>query len=185
MKPRSDYTLKDRLWLPELIKGLWITFKHIFRKKSTMQYPEQTWEFPKGFRGFPYLVWDAEEKRERCVACKLCERVCPPQCIVIKPDESSESWLNMDVERYPEIFEIDMGECIVCGFCEEACPVDAIRMSDGYSWPEYQTHKLILNKQQLLTPYNPTNREKGKFKEDPATRVSIHERQRGSDMIKS
>ena len=175
---KKGYSWKDYLWLPPLIKGLGITFKHIFKKKSNVQqYPEQTWDFPKGFRGFPYLVWDAEEQRERCVACKLCEKVCPPQCITIVPNESSTSWLSLDVERYPKVFEINMGECIVCGFCEEACPVDAIRMSNAYSWPENNLDKLKLNKQQLLTPYHPTNREQGKFQFDPNRRKSIHDKE--------
>lgn len=185
MKSNKGYTLKDYLWFPAFAEGLWITLKHIFRKKTTMQYPEQTWTFPKGFRGFPYLVWDAEEQRERCVACKLCERVCPPQCIVIVPNEAKESWLTIDVERYPEKFEIDMGECILCGFCEEACPVDAIRMSEAYSWPEYKLETLILDKQQLLTPYNRDNRNQSKFQIDPSTRVSVHDRNVGKPELKS
>ncbi|MFC2074857.1 NuoI/complex I 23 kDa subunit family protein [Bdellovibrionota bacterium] len=175
---KRDYTLKDYLFFPALIEGLWYTLKLFFSKKYTIQYPEETRTFPEILRGFPYLVWNEEEERERCVACKLCERVCPPQCITIEPDETSESWLTVDVERYPKKFEIDMGTCIVCGFCAEACPVDAIRMSDAFSWANYDRNDLILNKNQLLTPYHDVSRLKGMYKQDPAKRTSVHDRKR-------
>lgn len=129
----------EQLYLPGIVKGLAITAKHFFatllgRKKVTMQYPEEKWDasLPDHYRGAPALVTD-EHERERCVACQLCEFICPPRAITILPEEipSDDKWAK--VEKRPKVFEIDMIRCIYCGLCEEVCPEEAIFLRKDYA----------------------------------------------------
>ncbi len=146
---RKELTFVEKLYLPEIFRGLFITFKNFFAKKITLEYPEQRWHTEEKYRGFPYLTM-GDDGIEKCVACKLCERICPPDAIYIEIAEHE----NPDVrERRPKEFIIDMGRCIVCGYCEEACPVDAIRMSDEYELSKYTRDQLIFNKKMLLSDY--------------------------------
>ena len=110
----------EQLYLPAIFKGLGITLAHFFRtlkgeKKVTMQYPEEKWNdhLPEHYRGAPALVTD-EQDRERCVACQLCEFICPPRAITIKPEEipGDDEWSK--VEKRPKAFDIDMIRCIYC-----------------------------------------------------------------------
>ena len=116
------------MYLPAIFGGLSITVRHFVRTllgktKVTMQYPEEKWDshLPEYYRGAPALVKD-EQERERCVACQLCEFICPPRAIRIKPGEIAEGDRFRKVEKYPEEFDIDMTRCIYCGLCEEVCP---------------------------------------------------------------
>lgn len=152
---RKKMTLSERLYIPELIRGLLITFRNFFSRKVTMQYPEERWHTHKGYRGFPYLVM-GDNGIEKCVACKLCERICPADVIYIEIDE----YENPDIrERRPKVFNVDMGKCIVCGYCEEACPVDAIRMSDEYELSRYTREELLFDKEMLLSDYKQLTKE--------------------------
>ena len=117
-----NLSLGGKLYIPEIFKGMWYSFKHIFRPTVTVKYPEKKIELGPEFRGRPVLV--AENGKERCVACGLCARACPPFAISMQAAEMED-----DKERYPEKFEIDMLRCIFCGFCEEVCPEEAIVMS--------------------------------------------------------
>lgn len=136
---RPRLTLAEKLYLPTIVAGLAITFRHIIRvvsgqTKVTMQYPEQKWDaqMPAWYRGAPTLVSD-EHGRDRCVACQLCEFICPPRAITIKPEEipSPDRWGK--VEKRPQSFDIDMIRCIYCGLCEEVCPEQAIFLRKDYS----------------------------------------------------
>ncbi|MCB0308247.1 MAG: NADH-quinone oxidoreductase subunit I [Bdellovibrionales bacterium] len=148
--PRPNLKFWDYLYLPAIMRGLLITFKHIFRRKVTLQFPEQRWIFPFRYRGYPELI-TAENGIEKCVACKLCEVVCPPDAITIKIGE----YANVNVrERVPAEFEIDMGRCIVCGMCEEACPVDAIRMSNTHVMSSGSRDSIKFKKTLLLEDYS-------------------------------
>jgi len=139
-------TLWQKLYLPEIIRGLLLTGRFLFRKKSTLEYPEEKHEFPSGYRGVPRLISDATGA-ERCVACKLCEVVCPPAAIYIEGEENP----NQDYkERRPKVFQIDFGRCINCGFCEEACPVEAIEMSQSVEIVGYSREELVYQKDKLL-----------------------------------
>ncbi len=129
----------EQLYLPGIAKGLVVTAKHFFntllgRKKVTMQYPEEKWDasLPDHYRGAPALVTD-EHERERCVACQLCEFICPPRAITILSEEipSDDKWAK--VEKRPKVFEIDMIRCIYCGLCEEVCPEQAIFLRKDYA----------------------------------------------------
>ncbi len=135
----------DRIYLPGVLRGMWITLKHLFRRKVTLQYPEQRWTFPQGFRGVPSLVKD-QDGRTKCVACYMCEFVCPPRAIRIKAGEMPDN----KVEKYPEEFEINMLRCIYCGLCEEVCPEQAIFMSMDYEVAGTKRTDLIFNKEKLL-----------------------------------
>ncbi|MEZ4703874.1 MAG: NADH-quinone oxidoreductase subunit I [Bdellovibrionota bacterium] len=146
---RPNLSMWDRLYIPSLLKGLRITFSHIFRKKVTMNFPETRWNFPKRYRGYPMLIM-GEKNVERCVACKLCEAVCPPDAITIKIGEFADQEFK---ERIPAEFIIDMGRCIVCGFCEEACPCDAIAMSNTHVMSSGSRSNLIFKKKLLLEDY--------------------------------
>ncbi len=91
----------------------------------TMEYPDEKWPMPVGYRGAPTLVKD-EEGREKCVSCQLCEFVCPPRAIKITPGDIPSYSPFAKVEKAPKEFEIDMLRCIYCGLCEEVCPEEAI-----------------------------------------------------------
>lgn len=138
--------LSERVYLPEIAKGMWYTLKQMFSKPMTMSYPEEKWVPPAIFRGRPVLV-ERLDHTERCVACGLCARVCPPLAINVQADETERTQ-----ERYPKIFEIDMLRCIFCGYCEEVCPEEAIVMSDEYDIVFKDRETAIFDKQKLLTP---------------------------------
>ncbi len=138
-------TFWERIYLPEIAKGLGLTLKQMFKPKFTRQYPEERW-IPEGsYRGRPVLV--QEEDGERCVACGLCSRVCPALAIEVRAAETEK-----DKERYPEKFEINMLRCIYCGFCEEVCPEEAIVMSKDYELVFGSQEEGIFGKEKLLVP---------------------------------
>lgn len=143
--PRNSW--KQRLYIPEILRGLMLTLKFLFRKKSTLQYPEQKHTLPVGYRGVPRLIL-GNDGNERCVACKLCEVVCPPVAIYIEAEEGPDQNYK---ERRPKVFQIDYGRCINCGFCEEACPVEAIEMSQTVEIVGESRESLVYQKEQLLS----------------------------------
>lgn len=138
-------TFWEKMYLPEIAKGLGITLKQIFKPKFTRQYPEERWEPTGSYRGRPVLV--EEHGQERCVACGLCSRVCPALAIEVQAGETQR-----DKERYPELFEINMLRCIYCGYCEEVCPEEAIVMSKDYDIVFTSQEDAILGKEELLVP---------------------------------
>jgi len=135
----------EKLYLPEIAKGMGITFRQMFKPKFTRQYPEERWEPLGSYRGRPILV--KEETGERCVACGLCSRVCPALAIEVQAAETEKI-----KERYPIKFEINMLRCIFCGFCEEVCPEEAIIMSKDYDMVFASHEEAILGKDRLEIP---------------------------------
>ena len=107
------------LFLWELFGGLRLTGKYLFSKKITVQYPEETTPQSNRFRGL-HALRRYPNGEERCIACKLCEAVCPAACITIESEQRA------DGTRRTTRYDIDLFKCIYCGFCEESCPVDAI-----------------------------------------------------------
>lgn len=152
---RPKLGLLERSYLPAILGGLLVTIRHfkdmIFGKTHvTLEYPEQKWDalLPDWYRGAPTLVKD-EHGRERCVACQLCEFICPPRAITIKPGELAKDGAWAKVEKFPEEFEIDMARCIYCGLCEEVCPEQAIFLRKDYSITGETREDLVHDKKKL------------------------------------
>lgn len=149
---RKPMTWVERLFLPAILSGMFITFKHIFRKKATINYPEQTRPFSKVFRGLHVLNRD-EEGRERCTACGLCAVACPAEAITMEAAERTKNEEHLyREEKYAAKYEINMLRCIFCGLCEEACPKDAIYLSETFAPANYQRKGFIYNKDEMLIP---------------------------------
>lgn len=146
---RKKMTWWERLYLPAIINGFRITWRHFRQKKVTMQYPEERWVVPPGYRGAPYLVQD-QEGRTKCVSCQLCEFVCPPKAIRITPPGPELNSAAGHVEKLPREFEINMLRCIFCGFCQEVCPEEAIFLMRDYSLLGANREEMVFNKAKLL-----------------------------------
>ena len=149
---RKPMTFVERLYLWNIFKGMMITFRHIFKKKATIQYPEQKRVFTPVFRGLHVLNRD-EEGRERCTACGLCAVACPAEAITMEAAErqKGEEHLYRE-EKYAAKYEINMLRCIFCGLCEEACPKDAIYLSETFAPANYNRKGFIYGKDDLLIP---------------------------------
>lgn len=157
---RRPMTFLEKIYLWNIIKGMFITFSHIFKKKPTIRYPEQKREFSPVFRGLHVLNRD-EEGRERCTACGLCAVACPAEAITMEAAErlDSEEHLYRE-EKYAAKYEINMLGCIFCGLCEEACPKDAIYLSETFTPSNFTRKSFIYGKEDLLIPNVKTEAEK-------------------------
>jgi NADH-quinone oxidoreductase subunit I len=147
---RKKLSFWERLYIPAILGGLRVTVRHFFSKKVTMQYPEERWTVPPGYRGAPYLVKD-QEGRTKCVSCQLCEFVCPPKAIKITPPGPEGAPEVGNVEKAPREFEINMLRCIFCGYCQEVCPEEAIFLMKDYSLTGLTRKEMVYNKEKLLT----------------------------------
>ena len=145
---RKPLTFAERTYLPQVLGGLWITLKHFFGPRVTLEYPEQRPEISPGYRGVPTLVKDPNG-REKCVSCQLCEFVCPPKAIRITPGAIPADAPTAHVEKAPQEFEINMLRCIYCGLCEEVCPEQAIVLQNVYSLCGYSRDELVNHKEKL------------------------------------
>src|SRR6267142_6674670 len=156
---RKPMTFWEKLYIPGIAKGMSITFRHIFKKKPTINYPEQTRPFSPVFRGVQVLNRD-EEGRERCTACGLCAVACPAEAITMEGAERKrgEEHLYRE-EKYAARYEINMLRCIFCGFCEEACPKEAIFLTNSIGIAGYQRKGFIYGKEELLIPHPLTQPE--------------------------
>jgi NADH-quinone oxidoreductase subunit I len=149
---RKKLSFMESLYLPAIIKGMFITFSHIFKKKPTVRYPEKTRPFSPVFRGLHVLNRD-EQGRENCTACGLCAVACPAEAITMEGAERKpgEEGLYRE-EKYAARYEINMLRCIFCGLCEEACPKDAIYLSETFAPANFQRKGFIYGKEDLLIP---------------------------------
>src|SRR5712664_1573497 len=129
--------------LIELVKGMWLTGRHLFARKITVQFPEEKTPQSPRFRGL-HALRRYPNGEERCIACKLCEAVCPALAITIESD------VGNDGLRRTTRYDIDLFKCIYCGFCEEACPVDAIVETRLYEYHMEARGENIMTKDMLL-----------------------------------
>lgn len=128
----------------EILRGLWLTMKHLFTPPVTRQYPsEQREPFP-GTRGLHALVRDSETGEEACVGCCLCAAMCPSECIHIYTSDGENH------EKILDRYEIDTLRCVYCGFCVEACPYAAVVMSEHFAYSGYTREEFLYTKEQLL-----------------------------------
>ena len=145
-------TPAERLYVPQILEGMSVTLRHMFARKATLQYPEQKRvQRVENYRGVHRLNRD-EQGRVACVACFMCETICPAHCIHIEGAEAP--W--PDREKYPIQFDIDELRCIYCGMCEEACPVDAIELTPIYDPVGLTREEMIYDKEKLLEVYDRT-----------------------------
>ena len=164
MKRKEEMTWWERLYIPEIVRGLVVTMSHFWRNLTlhilhafgfakgtraayTVQYPEERKRYPDVYRGSHRLTLK-EDGSVRCTSCFLCATACPANCIHIEAGEHPDP----DVEKFPLRYEIDTLRCIYCGMCVEACPCDAIRM-DTYVHPRiwgYDRQDFIESKEVLM-----------------------------------
>ena len=143
---QSTFSIKDFLTsflLLELFKGLALTGRYAFRRKVTIQFPEEKTPLSPRFRGL-HALRRYENGEERCIACKLCEAVCPAMAITI------ESEVRADGSRRTSRYDIDLTKCIFCGFCEESCPVDSIVETQILEYHGEKRGDLYFTKEMLL-----------------------------------
>ena len=152
VEPRQ-MTFAERLYLP-LLSGLGVTIRHMFsnlfgfRKRVTIQYPEERREYSHRYRGH-HILTTRPDGSVRCVACFLCATACPADCIHIEAAEHPD----VNIEKYPVVYEIDMLRCVFCGYCVDACPEEAIIMSNNYDMAYYSREQSIVGKSDLMKPF--------------------------------
>jgi NADH-quinone oxidoreductase subunit I len=136
-------SILSSLMLKELGKGLMLTGRHLFKRKVTVMYPEEKTPKSARFRGL-HALRRYPNGEERCIACKLCEAVCPALAITIESDERD------DGTRRTTRYDIDLVKCIYCGFCEESCPVDSIVETDMHEFHFESRGETVYTKAMLL-----------------------------------
>ncbi len=146
----------NSILLGELVKGLWLTRSYIFARKVTVQYPEEKTPMSPRFRGL-HALRRYPNGEERCIACKLCEAICPAQAITIEAGPRRNDGTRRTVR-----YDIDMVKCIYCGLCQEACPVDAIVEGPNFEFATETREELYYDKAKLLANGDRWERELAK-----------------------
>ena len=148
--------LAELLYLPAIAAGLGTTFRHLFKKKITQEYPEVRPHMPANYRGVHRLNRD-EQGRVKCVACYMCSTACPAHCIdIVAAPAPLDDPKWKDREKYPESFVIDELRCIYCGMCEQACPVDAIELTTLFDLTGLSREEMMFDKEKLLSVFDQT-----------------------------
>ena len=143
-----------------ILKGMAVTARNFvgsyFEKERliTVQYPEERSPLPENYRNFPILIYDDDPQAGlRCVACKICEKECPPQCIyIVKSDDKKPDYMGKP-QFYPKVFDIDISVCMSCQICVEVCPFEAIKMDKEFELSKRERfNHLLLRKEDLSKP---------------------------------
>src|SRR6059058_4719758 len=143
-----DRPIEQTSYIRATLKGMAITFKHLFEQKVTVQYPEQKWHLSPRWRG-THRMLTTEDGKAKCVACGLCPTICPANCIKLVPGEDDQG------NRYPIVYEIDEFRCIFCGMCQEVCPVEAIHVGQDFENSEYTRERFVYDLDRLMAQDHP------------------------------
>jgi NADH-quinone oxidoreductase subunit I len=147
---KKEMTLWERMYLPAILGGIAITFRHLFKKAPTVRFPEKTREISEVWRGQHVLKRD-DKGAERCTAGGLCAVACPAEAITMEAAERKKGEENLyREEKYAATYEINMLRCIFCGLCEEACPKEAIFLTDRIVSTDYSRDGFIFGKDKLV-----------------------------------
>jgi NADH-quinone oxidoreductase subunit I len=145
-----------------ILKGMAVTARNFvgsyFDKERliTVQYPEERNPLPENYRNFPFLIYDSDDPQAglRCVACKICEKECPPQCIyIVKSDDKKPDYMGKP-QFYPKIFDIDISVCMSCQICVEVCPFEAIKMDKEFELSTRERFNALLMRKDDLAKSN-------------------------------
>jgi NADH-quinone oxidoreductase subunit I len=145
-----------------ILKGMAVTARNFvgsyFDKERliTVQYPEERNPLPENYRNFPFLVYDGDDSQAglRCVACKICEKECPPQCIyIVKSDDKKPDYMGKP-QFYPKVFDIDISVCMSCQICVEVCPFEAIKMDKDFELSTRERFDALLMRRDDLAKSN-------------------------------
>ncbi|PYK10093.1 MAG: 4Fe-4S ferredoxin [Verrucomicrobia bacterium] len=145
-----------------ILKGMAVTARNFLgsyfdrQRLITVQYPEERSPLPENYRNFPFLVYDGDDPRAglRCVACKICEKECPPQCIYIVKSEDKKPDYMGKPQFYPKIFDIDISVCMSCQICVEVCPFEAIKMDKEFELSRRERFDALLMRRDDLAKSN-------------------------------
>jgi NADH-quinone oxidoreductase subunit I len=169
-------SLAERLYLP-LLGGLMVTLRHFMKnllnpgKMVTIEYPEERRDYSHRFRGH-HILTTRPDGSVRCVACFLCAQACPAECIHIEAAEHPD----VNIEKYPVVYEIDMLRCVFCGYCVDACPEEAIIMSNNYDMAFFNREQTVVGKSDLMKPYTVDDERLGyrpRYPEEEAKRAAM------------
>jgi NADH-quinone oxidoreductase subunit I len=145
-----------------ILKGMAVTARNFIGsyfeedRLTTVQYPEERTPLPENYRNFPFLVYDGEDSHAglRCVACKICEKECPPQCIyIVKSEDKKPDYLGKP-QFYPRVFDIDISVCMSCQICVEVCPFEAIKMDKVFELSTRERFDALLVRKDELAKSN-------------------------------
>jgi len=151
VKQPRKLTLSERLYIPEIVKGMGVTIRHLLRNivrirnLPTILYPERRRDYSGRFRG-KHILTTRDDGTLKCVACYMCAEACPAECITIVAGEHPK----LAYEKYPVVFEIDMLRCVFCGFCVDACPKDAIWMTGDYEMAFFSREEAVFGIDKLI-----------------------------------
>jgi NADH-quinone oxidoreductase subunit I len=167
--------LIKKIFFVDLLKGLTLTLRYNVSRSVALKYPdEEKWVPYQRFRGLHTLNWD-DQGRELCVACELCSKACPTDCITVIPEEDDSG--RGIADRVAKVWRVDLVRCLFCGYCEDACPTTAVRLGRDYELACYDFSCTVKEREELLEPQEIPQSLPGGF-------VVKARFERGKDMIR-